>query len=493
MTVSVDTPDIQVTIIKRVARSRVGESTRFLGRQRRIELRDFLGDGCGVSVSKNLDRPDGSFTVTLVDQGDFRQSDSGRGVLDSVYGVAEPMDYIEIRMARRPFEYKTQMPIVMRGFVSRVRRSKFMQGDKPVRKVEIIGQDFGKIPLMVRIFLRADYGQGFDESTTNFLSSFRLFARTGKFGYLESPKQFMTDCVSLLNTYLGKMADFTGTRDAVPTLTLESSVTDGQISPFAMQMFGGDEGGSVWELMSSWADVPWNELFIEDRDTGPFVVYRPCPIFGLDDKPLKPLGAAALPTDVTVESADIQVFDIVRSDDDVANYFWVQAPISTLQTISYLNIESVANGQVFVPNNPNCDPLLYGLRRVAAQSNQMDPRWQLGDDSADANKQVEYSQRQKDWITRRRDQLIAMNQDNVIFENGVMVIKGNERIRVGTYITVQEGGLKWLAYVRQVTHRFQAFGNFTTSIVFSRGTNFLRRVQLNPSPYYLEGQPGVYE
>lgn len=486
---SVDQPKIQVTLVKRVARIK-GQSERFQGSQRKIDLTDFLGDGCVVSTVKDIRQPAGCFTITLVDQGDFRQGDGGRGVLDTVYGVVEPMDYVEVRFARTP----GTLPIIMRGFVSSVRRSEGMAGDKPVRRVIITGHDFGKIAQIVRIFLRADYGQAFSDSadTTFILSTFRLYARTGKFGTIMSPLDFMNDCMSILNAYLTTMVQYTDTAKDIPALQLDASVTQGMVSPFTMQMFGGDEGGSIWELMTSYADTPWNELFIEDRDKGPFIVYRPCPFLGLDDKTPVVTGAAALKPVVTIQAADIISLDVERGDADVANYFWVEAPISTLQTVSMLNVESLAKGQIVVKDNPNCNPKLYGLKRISAQSNLMDPRWNTVDDSANAAKKVEYSQRQLDWITIRRDQLKAMNQDNVIFDKGHLRIKGNEKVKSGTYFKVQRGGFTWIAYAAAVSHDYQVFGNFTTLVAFERGTGFLRRVQSTPSPYYLEGAQGPY-
>jgi hypothetical protein len=73
---------------------------------------------------------------------------------DSLYALIEPMDMIEIRAARRPDKFAgTKLPLIMRGFVSSVRRSESMGEDgTPNRTIMIQGQDSGKLLQMFAIW-----------------------------------------------------------------------------------------------------------------------------------------------------------------------------------------------------------------------------------------------------------------------------------------------------------------------------------------------------
>jgi hypothetical protein len=73
-------------------------------------------------------------------------------VRQSLYAMIEPMDIIEIRMAHAPSSYEDRIPVVMRGFVGMIRRSRSMSGGKPQRTVMVAGNDYGKILQILRIY-----------------------------------------------------------------------------------------------------------------------------------------------------------------------------------------------------------------------------------------------------------------------------------------------------------------------------------------------------
>ena len=63
------------------------------------------------------------------------------------------------------------------------------------------------------------------------------------------------------------------------------------------------------------------------------------------------------------------------------------------------------------------------------------------------------------WIDDRRNTLIAMNQDNVVLEDGDMHLRGNEKIMAGSYVQVNYGNqLSSMHYAHGVTHTFEPFG-----------------------------------
>src|SRR5437868_3038552 len=125
MPIRLRSPTISLMLKKTVGRSKidgtVAVSNRFAGQRREIDLTPFC-DQLPITVSKSVRDPAGSFAITLVD----RVNVDGQ---DTVYGLIEPMDLIEIRMAGDGFKYGGSAPVLMRGFVSEVRRSQAMQPD----------------------------------------------------------------------------------------------------------------------------------------------------------------------------------------------------------------------------------------------------------------------------------------------------------------------------------------------------------------------------
>jgi hypothetical protein len=129
MSAKIMMPEFRVMLYKTMARRmvtgndgrNVPSSERFSGGSRVIDLTPFFGDGSSLETSKSVRQPAGQWAMVAVDQMDADK-------LDSLYGLVEPMDVIEIRMRHRPDPVATGMapPVVMRGFVSSVRRSMSM-------------------------------------------------------------------------------------------------------------------------------------------------------------------------------------------------------------------------------------------------------------------------------------------------------------------------------------------------------------------------------
>ena len=143
MAAKLELPEFKVTLYKTMRRRMVTgsdkrsipASERFSGSKRVLDITPFIGDGGVVETSKSVRQPAGRWSVGLVD----RMESSA---MDSLYGLIEPMDVIEIRMRHRsdPASAGAEMPIVMRGFVQDVRRSFSMGPDgRPQRQVTISG------------------------------------------------------------------------------------------------------------------------------------------------------------------------------------------------------------------------------------------------------------------------------------------------------------------------------------------------------------------
>lgn len=147
MRVPVYHPQIRVTLHKTVARQtfdgQAPVSVRYAAPPAAIDLTPFLGENGAVQTTKSVREAAGAFLVTLTDAPHRLLAG---GAFETLYGLIEPMDVIEIRARHAPVgsgEDLTEPPIVMRGFVSDVHRTEAMAAaGRPQRTVTIAGQDY---------------------------------------------------------------------------------------------------------------------------------------------------------------------------------------------------------------------------------------------------------------------------------------------------------------------------------------------------------------
>jgi len=480
-TVKVYQPQFGVTLYKMVARKGLGgklvTSDRFQGtvQQQAIDLTPFIGDGASVRTNKSVRQPAGGFQLTIGDQA------HGSAALESLYGLIEPMDMIEIR-ARHALTGAGQPPILMRGFVSDVSRSEGMGGDgRPQRQVTISGQDYGKVWQIMQIVFWADYILGQD-----FISGFRLFEKFGV-GFETALKvqdfvqQVFDKCI---NPFIDKMmpADFPLPRK----IQVDIAVKHGTTSPGIQS-----QQGNFYNLLSGFSDVGvWNELFIEDRDDGVFCVFRPNPyLTASDDPPKKIQPDAPDPTYIDVSDEDLMSLSVSRGDANVSNYYWVSAPRFQLVDDYITRQWAVTQGArdtVVLAEYTNSQEKLYGTRAMQTETalgNDAMLTHNTGDEQPGMTKQA---QTMVDWVNERRRVLVEQNKDNVLFERGSMRLRGNEDIKAGTYVRLTRGSTSAVYYVVEVDHEIVPFSGWFTTVQFERGTGFIRRVQAGGSPYLAE-------
>lgn len=488
MTVRTFTPQMRVTIRKSILR-REGRSERYPGSGGAgpvIDITPYLSDRGRVFISKNLYQPMGAFSLVVAD----RPSDD---YLDTLYGLIEPMDTVEIRLARSPEEYGGVPPVIMRGFVEAIRRNETMSDDgTPQRVVVISGSDYGLMFTLVRIIHLLAYVTGI-----NLLSGFPFWEMTGIEKQPLTPGQWID--LLLQNVLNPALASFAVASDSVPVvITSNVTVTDGVIWPRR------DYEGTLWELMLAHSDQPWNELFIRDTDAGVEVVHRPLPFRDATvDRAWIPQGAQTieLPESeiIPVGIDEVSSLNAGRTDSHIANLYWVDHPLDVFLGGSNLLFASAIQNQdratIFLDDAatyPNSDPRLYGARpmRVATQFG-----WTgMATDGVDLPESQQMAARGSmlDWLRRKRLDLIALNKDNVVFESGEMVLRGNERLRAGRYIDLTRHKMRSIYYLYEVVHQFIPFRAYTTTCRFIRGTGFLDRSR-SDSPYTDEGKGGVYD
>lgn len=472
-------PDLRVTLYKLVKRTMVNgtlpASERFQQSGRQVDLTPYFSDMGALHTAKSIRSPAGAFHFTFSDRPHM-----AAGVLETLYGLIEPMDAIEIRISHN--QRATQPPVVMRGFVSHVSRSIGMDGQgNPTRIVNVEGHDYGKLWQMLQILTRPWHSLG-----QTWISSFPLFERFGiGLQTTLSANDFIAAVVEqVLNPHLAGMLpdDWPMPKAITPVCT----VTEGQTSVTGPQ----NAEGPLFNIMAQFGDVTsgFNELFIEDREDSVAAIYRPSPARDLDGQPIQAAQGEPAPAP-TLPAADIVSLNLARSDQDVANYFWVEDPRFELVREFSLQFAAATSAQretVFMTTHPNNNPAIYGLRPMVVASQMGEsPTFQGGQPAA---AQQERNQAALRWLDERRRILGATNRDNAILESGSARIAGNERIRPGQHITLGEGALAALYYVEAVQHDYVPYQGYFTTLSLARGQGFARRLQAGSavSPYLIE-------
>jgi hypothetical protein len=297
--VQIALPGISVRLYKTIIRKTVdGQTTvsdRYAGKDEFIDLTPFLNDRSSVRTSKSVREPAGAFSITFADKAEQSFAPAtgflSASALESVYGLVEPMDLVEIRMFHGIGKVPKKYPIIMRGFVSDVNRSQTVGADgRPERQVVINGQDYGKIWQMFQVIYLAAYAEG-QALLTNF-GLWELFGVKAE-NALTAADFVRTMVEKVINPHLD---GFLPTKTPMPR-KLETSasilVKHGVVNNSYQQM-----QGSIYDILRHHGDIGvWNELYTEDREDGVHVVYRPIPAIKISadsQEPAAPTGPSAL-------------------------------------------------------------------------------------------------------------------------------------------------------------------------------------------------------
>lgn len=485
-------PKIEVWLIKSEARSGINfgadNKTPIIsvaGRyketaSKRIDLTPYLGDGGGVRTSKSVREPAGGFTITLLDL-------QGGEWSDTIYSLVEPMDMVEIRFCHDASTMvDNQPPIIMRGFVSEIRRDEAMgQDGKPSRKVVISGQDSGKLWQIFLLYYLNNLAIG-----QAFITNYNFLQKYGEsFGRQQDVAAFFADVVKeVLNPFIksvvGVAKDDALQKGFVPHLTIR-----GAISPFTLSSFN---DVSLYQMLHSLCDVGvFNEMYIEDRPDEVALILRPNPF---RDTTGKLVQADATVTDATVKENDIQSITVTRADSQVGNWFWVQNNRWMLVN----DIQSQLYAQALDPKSvdlrlyPNCAEARFGFRNMH-EAVMLGPPGKLINDTAScvATEVEADNATMQAWLDNRRTILGDTNKDNALFESGTMRVRGDEKIKAGMFLNVDRSdGRTDQYYAVSVDHDFVPFQGFFTTVQFERGTGFISRAKAEISPYFKEWDRG---
>lgn len=487
------TPQISVLLFKTIGRDTIdgqlAVSQRYSGKEPVIDLTPFLGLGSAVRTTKSVRQPAGAFSISFSDQANVAWGD---GTLESIYGLIEPMDIIEIRMWGGFESRPDPLPIIMRGFVSQVSRSRVVGEDgRPQRVVTVSGQDYGKIWQTYQVLYMPAYALG-----SPLLTTFQLWELLGIQAQNTLPAaEFVRRMVDQvinphLNGFMPEIADVPRSLTLGDGIAVQHGVVSNNYQ---------NSQGSVYDIMKFHGDVGvWNELYTEDREDGVHVVYRPIPAFLLsmpdNRESAKIQQDAPTPPVALIRDHMIKSINEARSDADVANFFWVNNAKYDLIDDIVRRLFALQDGTVSLREYPNAAERYYGVRTMYADSQQgEDTITNMGSNLTQQPHEAR-SALQQAWLDDRRRIMAEMNKDNVIYERGTAVVKGGptrlgrgpEIIKAGDYALFIEGTVPHMAYVHQVDHEFLPFQSYTTTLQFDRGEGFAMRASMDGSPWLAE-------
>ena len=492
------TPLVQVRLYKTISRKTVdgqaAVSSRYSGKDAYIDLTPYLGDGASVVTTKSQRDPAGAFSITFADRPNVAGISMGpvlpTAALETVYGLVEPMDVVEIRMWGGVGPRPVVLPIKMRGFVSQVNRAQAMGSDgRPIRSVTVSGQDYGKIWQTYQILYLQAYAEGQPLLTT--FNMFEMFGINAQ-NTMKAGEFVKTMVQKILNPHI---KGFMPEHSPMPKeMKLDVTVSHGVINNSYQ-----NQQGSLYDMMRFFCDVGiWNELYTEDREDGVYVVYRPTPALHVS----KPKGAksrkiqddAPEPVYVLVADDDIQGMNTSRSDANVANFYWVNNQRYDMISDNFRKMLAVKDSDTTVnlKDYPNAAKKYYGVRPMYGETQQSDDDVKSLTTGLDKDGQEKRTEKFEAWLDNRRRLMVEMNRDNVVLESGTARIKGGlmrpagkdgkaEHMKAGDYARFQQGNLEFEGYIVQITDEFIPFRSYSTTINFERGTGFVTRAQMEGS------------
>lgn len=498
----VASPRLTVRLFKTISRETVdgksAVSSRYQGKDDYIDLTPFLGDGSTVRTAKSVREPAGAWSITVTDQPQESFMSAvgvGQKELESLSGLVEPMDVIEIRMWSGLGSAPQEYPIIMRGFVSDITRQQIMtSAGRPQRTVTISGQDYGKIWQMFQVIYLAAYSE-----RRALLTNFNLWEMFGSEAKTATPAgEFVRTMIEkVINPHIdGFMPPYTPMPRKVQTGD-SIAVAHGVVNNSYQQM-----QGSIYDILRFHGDVGvWNELYTEDREDGVHCVYRPIPALHItapEGKDRKIQDDAPDPVYVEIPDGFVISVALSRNDSNVANFYWVGNARFDLIDEMQRKLASIPadDGKVSLKEYPNTAVKYYGVRLMQGETQQGDDALANLTSGQKEAPQENRSGKQEAWIDKRRRLMMEMNKDNVVFERGTARIKGGpmrpdgvESMKAGDYALFTFGQTRWEAYVVQVEHEFVMYQGYTTTLTLERATNFIARSSMesgSQSPWLAE-------
>lgn len=439
-----------------------------------------------VSTSKSMSAPAGTFTIRLKPLRDA----SGL----TLYDRLKPMDMVIIRMSADAGE---EPRIIMRGLIDTVRISTDVQGNQVQEFINITGRDFGKLFLIHRAY----YFKA--------LENINGFFAIGQYGVKEVAFLSLENILREIFTKIFQLSSdlkYTNGQSISNLVELLIAPTAGFIGDdnglglFAGAMPLQTQEGTIWSLMQMYSNPPFSELFVRDDDDNARLIVRSALLKDFDGKFTHTFSEDERDNlfkididGVRISERDIIMRDIGRSDAEVKSLFFTVGKSFILSGVEFKG--ATVAGQSFFPTglrqegavptaareNPFLAQLasdlagvdIYGIRPFEIETNYL-----AFDRGA---KRETFFDSITDGVTVGKELnkvLVGNYKHNVYLESGTITIIGNNRPRIGYYLKVEDKIVpdgEFEFYIEGVSHKFTAFGNWTTTLQVTRGDRWVKR------------------
>lgn len=414
----------------------------------------------GLSVSLSLEPPWEKWQMTLLPTYNRDRI--------SWYERISPNDYVSIQFARFFENFGDNMRVITRGLVDAVNTSASVDSKGlPARSYVIYGT--GLISKLLHIT------KVYYNFWSVLESLFKDWEMTVFFNIpLDgSPQDIMSSLFKIIYGNEGK-SQWEHLRNTYKNLPDIKLVSAENIEGFTNTIAIGQQVGPIANIMRPFQNYPWNELFTTEMDCEPVMIFRSTPWKDKDGIYIQDIDTSKTPYKETLGESieitrdDIISYDLNRSDSEVRNLFFTYPYASIIETDSWRAIAAKDNKDF--KENPykfdSADPDI-GIKRFGYQYQEMSTPYGEFKNPKDADERTSGIK----WCQKINRQFALASYQNVNYENGSFILKGNEYIRPGRYIKFGDAEY----YVTSVHHslNFVDRGRFITQCEVTRGTGFL--------------------
>ena len=377
--------------------------------------------------------------------------------MNTVADLVRPMSIVRIRFDDHKHWSFT-------GPVDRVIKTRGFSGNAPSRQIVVSGRDFTKILVNHQIYYNEYEAGGIAKNFRFFFEGKNLVGNPAKMiGTVLKIFQQQDDKLNLRLIGGRLLADYL---DVESELKKDERRDDSDFVTFHKSL--PEYRGSLWSLLESFANRPWNELFVDtfptrERGTGDtksYLVLRPTPFDGGVWEDLRARETGFIPESSLyagahrIDPSEIIQLSLGRSDQEVINWYFVYP------TLYYgLDATEFKAMQTHVIDEDSIHR--YGLKMVNFTTKYgteklMGENGQLG--------------RSVDFVAmarRESERFHAWYKHNPEFESGTLLVKGRSWYHVGDPVYLPENGYRY--YCEGVRQVYTYGGPRTTQLRLTRG------------------------
>lgn len=328
------------------------------------------------------------------------------------YYVLSPNDLVIVKMQRPP-ESKAS---VFFGLIDDIRKTTDFSSGQPQRSIQVTCRGFAKA------FVNFDVG---------LVENISVNMETGFFTNL---MQIATCCSYdaiklVIDSYVGKAIQYVFSNGKTYKDYFEYSGNTYEDEKLMDYTSYTSYNGSLWNFIKELSNSPFNETFWEIKNDKPNLIHRKTPFNKAD--------WIKLPTTL-IQDTDIVSDTTGRSDLETYTLF------SVIQTLLGEDTKNLYNPLWYPPYYSK-----YGITQLSVNT--------------------VYESKSGDVAAMKQfhTDLFNFNVKNNVFSNGTLVVKGKAAYHVGERVMIESENVEY--YVESVTHNFNCYSTWTTSLGVTRG------------------------